>query len=279
MINIYAFHIGPQKAATTWTYHCLNEHPEVGCSLKDSTHYYDMLFYKGEKWYSSNFDNPKRDLKFIDPTPSYFRSRLAPGRIASDFPNAKIIFCLRNPIERAFSHYWHEKKKDRFNYRFEEVLDNYDLFCNWIEPGFYSKHIRNYLQYFPRQNVLCQLFDDLIRNPKQFIYELFKFLQIDSTFLPTVLESRINVARPKESTKVAYIKSFARSNLKKLGFLEFTYRLTNRLRALHLIRNPNRNMEQISDCSDAFLGELKKIYLHDICDLENMLSINLNHWK
>ena len=76
---------------------------------------------------------------------------------------AKIIVCLRNPVERAFSHFWHERKKKKYNFDFSEVLRTYDLFSSLLEPGFYAEHIERFLGYFPREQILCQLFDHAVR--------------------------------------------------------------------------------------------------------------------
>ena len=111
------FHIGPQKTGTTWIYRCSREHPEIAVPPKDSIHYFDMFYPRGRGWYAEFFADAKPGQKLIDPTPSYIRSPLAAARIYEENPEAKIVLCLRHPIERAFSHYWHEKKRGRFNFK------------------------------------------------------------------------------------------------------------------------------------------------------------------
>ncbi len=58
----------------------------------------------------------------VDNTTSYARDPLAPKRIYNYNPKSKIVFLIRNPIDRAFSHYWHEKRKLKINFKFEENL-------------------------------------------------------------------------------------------------------------------------------------------------------------
>jgi hypothetical protein len=197
MKRVELFHIGPQKAGTTWVYRCLREHPGVACAPRDSVHYFDMFYGRGRDWYASHWRHADDGQKLFDATPSYIRSPWAPQRIAHENPEARIVLCLRDPIERAFSHFWHEKKKRRFEFRFEEVLENYDLFSSWIEPGFYAEHIERYLEHFPREQILCQRFEHLGENPGGFLDELLGFLGVEGAFRPSVLRRRINAAGPR----------------------------------------------------------------------------------
>lgn len=189
------FHIGPQKTGTTWVYRALAEHPEVAVPVNDSVHYFDMFHACGRTWLLDQFPDAGKPGKYlIDATPSYIRSPLAPRRIAQENPDAKIVLCLRDPIERAFSHYWHEKKKGKLNFDFSEVLKNYDLFSSWIETGFYAEAIERYREHFPMKNILCQDFSVLRENPRQFLDELLTFLEIATDFTPTVMTRKVNEA-------------------------------------------------------------------------------------
>src|SRR5690606_27558532 len=187
MKPVEIFHIGPQKSATTWIYRCLQEHPQVAAPPKDSIHYFDMFYAFGRSWYETFFANARPDQKLFDPTPSYIRAAQAPARIAKENPGARIVVSLRDPIERAFSHYWHMKKNRVITFEFSDVLDNYDLFSSWIEPGFYAEHIERYLEFFPREQILCQRFDDLERDPRLFLDQLLVFYGLDTNFTPSVL--------------------------------------------------------------------------------------------
>ena len=123
------FYLGPPKTASTWLYQCMKEHPEVVTTNYDTVHYYDIFYSQGEEWYRDQFNKLKSENeKYFDATPSYIQTRCAVERLVRENPKAKIIIGLRNPIERAFSHYWHLKKKGMIKYDFSKVLDNYTLF-------------------------------------------------------------------------------------------------------------------------------------------------------
>jgi hypothetical protein len=277
MKPVEIFHIGPQKTATTWVYRCLQEHPHVATPPTDSIHYFDMFYVLGREWYESFFTDARPEQKLFDPTPSYIRSPLAPGRIARENKEAKLIISLRHPIERAFSHYWHQKKNRTINYTFDDVLRIYDLFADWLEPGFYAEHIERYLEYFPREQILCQRFEDLERNPREFLNQLLVFCGLDTDLTPSVLHTKINPARPPEP----WLKRTTKSGLKRLGLMN-----SGRSRAQPAAsrsgapnRQVNGKMERLADVPRDVIQRLGDICEPEIQRLEHLLDINLAEWR
>jgi len=110
----YLFHqpnfflIGAMKSGTTSLYQYLSYHSLIkGPTIKEPC-YYSYNYSKGLFWYLSKF--PLRwpygkNRLFFDPSPVYLHDPLAPERICKDYPDAKLIIILRDPIERAISHY------------------------------------------------------------------------------------------------------------------------------------------------------------------------------
>jgi hypothetical protein len=212
------FHIGPQKAATTWVYHCLREHPQIATSPAPEIHYFDMFYARGREWYARFFEAARPDQILFDPTYTYIRSPLAPSRIATENPAARMALCLRDPIERAFSHYWHERKKGVIRYEFADVVKNYDLFATWLEPGFYAQHLARYLEHFPREQILCQRYEHLRENPRAYLDELLAFAGVEQGFEPSVLHKEVNPAGPSHSfTNPGYYLAHSRRFLERVG--------------------------------------------------------------
>jgi hypothetical protein len=272
----FIFHIGPQKSATTWIYRNLKEHPEICTTHQDKTHYYDMFYTKGNVWYASHFEaNKKADAKMFDPTPTYIRSSLALKRIAIEHPNAKLALCMRNPIERAFSHYWHEKKKGTIHFNFNDVLNNYDLFANWIEPGFYAEHIVNLHKFFHKNQVLAQKFDDITIDPERFLHKLCQFYEIDPSFNFLWTHKKANAARPRQNffgkleQKMLHVNDKFPENLQPLTKLT-----VNALKKIN-----HTNYEKLTDTDEDTLKALSEVCLPEIERLEKLLNIELNSWK
>lgn len=269
------FHIGPQKTATTWIYRCISEHPEVCVPDQDTIHYFDMFYTKGAAWYNEHFSKCNPDQQRFDPTYTYIRSPLAPKRIAEDFPESKISLTIRNPIERAFSHYWHEKKKGSITFSFSDMLNNYDLFASWIEPGFYAEYLERYLEFFPREQILCLRFENIGTHPQKVINELCAFYGI-SEFTPTWLEKVSNPARSKRNlsgkleTKLQNIKN---------RHIPILSKIVSPLHHVLNTHNQQLGFEHLSDIDQETIENLQEIFNPEIERLEKMTGEDLTNWK
>lgn len=157
-------------------------------------HFFDIHYVKGFDWYQQFYTDYAGEKAIGDTTVSYVRDPSVPRRIAEFDSNAKLLFSLRNPIDRAFSHYWHEKKKRKIAFKFEEVFTNYDLYQSWVVPGFYYQHLERFYKYFPKEHVLVILVDDIEKDPQATIRQVFAFLGVDAHFVPSVLHRRANTA-------------------------------------------------------------------------------------
>ncbi len=267
MKPVELFHIGPQKSASTWVYQCLREHPEVAAPPASDIFYFDMFYGRGRDWYEQRFGDAEPQQKLFDPTNTYIRSPWAPARIARENPEARLVVCLRDPIERAFSHYWHEKRRGA-SYEFREVLSNYDLFASWLEPGFYAMHLKRYFEYFSRDQILCQRYETLLADPGAFYSELVEFLGLDPTFRPSLLGRRANEAGPPRDPFHRGMRR-AQKTLEEFG-----------LPALAKI--PGRwsgRQEYEAGIDPALRLELLEICEPEIRELEELLELDLACWR
>jgi hypothetical protein len=117
--------LGAQKAGTTALYAYLRWHPEItGPSFKEVS-FFDRHYVKGERWYRAHMPVRRRSL-VGEASPSYLFHPLAPERVAGMLPGARLIALLRNPVDRAFSHYQHEVALGREPLSFEDAVDRED---------------------------------------------------------------------------------------------------------------------------------------------------------
>src|SRR5215208_8528317 len=110
--------LGAQKAGTTALYAYLRWHPQItGPSFKEVS-FFDRHYARGERWYRAHL--PMRRSSIVgEASPSYLFHPLAPERVAQMLPNARLVALLRNPVDRAFSHYQHEVALGREPLSFE----------------------------------------------------------------------------------------------------------------------------------------------------------------
>lgn len=181
--------IGAMKGATTWAWHQLREHPEIQMPRQKELHYFDNLICTPE-YYLSQFAHLKQNFITGEITPGYLTVPHAPLLARRLCPKAKIFVILRNPVDRAFSHWkvavWAEAKIP-LGTTFREAFDfGHPHGLHWHslkEKGMYFKYLQRWYSAFPKEQIKIFWYDDLLESPKKFIKELYDWIGVDNTFL------------------------------------------------------------------------------------------------
>jgi len=194
--------VGVQKSGTTTLHSYLNDHPQILMARKKEVHFFNSeQFFLNAKnaepdyeYYHSWFDNTHNNDNRLrgEATPAYLYCRDAAVRIWQYNPAMKIIIILRNPIERAFSHWNMEVNRGAETLSFKNALINESQRCqealplqhyvySYLDRGFYSSQIREYLRCFGKEQVLVLKYDDLQDKPVALLKELFTFLELEIT--------------------------------------------------------------------------------------------------
>ena len=117
--------IGVMKGGTTSLFQYLLMHPQIRPPFTKEIHYFDFNWTRPERWYAAHFPKTDRTLEGNisgEASPGYLLSPGAAERIAKRYPDIKLIAILRNPVYRAISHYFHERKLGWENRPMEEAL-------------------------------------------------------------------------------------------------------------------------------------------------------------
>jgi Sulfotransferase domain len=228
--------VGAQKAGTTALYAYLRRHPHItGPSWKEVS-FFDRHYLRGKAWYRGNFPNVLRSRSGLvgEASPSYLFHPLAPKRVAELLPEAKLIALVRNPIDRALSHYQHEVALGREPLSFEDALAAEDDRLRGeeerlvTEPGYfshawwnytykargrYAEQLERWLEVFPRERLLVVPSEELLAEPERAHARVLAFLgapphRLDS--YPRVFERRYEAMRP--ATGAALAEEFAGPN-------------------------------------------------------------------
>jgi hypothetical protein len=193
---------GVAKSATTWIYECLKEHPEIYMPEKDSINYFDLNYHRGNKWYSPFFEDALEDDIIGEESPAYIHMPKVPRRIAEDLSNVSIVFSLRNPVDRAYSHYWHVYSRGKRDREFEDIWSNSGMYRDFIYQGFYHHHIQRFLEFFDEDQIKLVFFDDLKEDDESFIKEIYDFIGADSTYEPSKLRKKVNEAAESQKNSM-----------------------------------------------------------------------------
>lgn len=188
--------IGAQKAGTTSLYAYLSAHPQVLPAARKEVHFFDREYPRGELWYRSMFPlraslRPRAGARPItgEATPYYLFHPLAAERAAGLLPRARLIVVLRDPVERAWSHYRHEVAAGREALEFAAALDaeaerlaGADLAVragdtgpaatrhrafSYAARGMYADQLATWLACFPRERLLVLFAEDLFGKPER----------------------------------------------------------------------------------------------------------------
>ena len=125
--------VGEAKAGTTTLYDLLARHPHVAPAAMKEVHFFDLRYARGIDWYRAQFPlsyrvrgsyrGPGARLVTGEASPYYMLHPHAPSRIKSLMPDVRLIVLVRNPVERAYSHYNHEERAGREPLSFEEAIE------------------------------------------------------------------------------------------------------------------------------------------------------------
>jgi Sulfotransferase domain len=197
--------IGAQKAGTSSLFHYLAQHPDIHLPSEKELHFFDLHYDKGIAWYERRFPGKKLFKRQItgEASPYYLFHPLVPGRIRNHYPDIKLIVLLRNPIDRAYSHFQMERNRNAepelFFMRAVELeneritdeeqqitsgrIQSGDKFRNWsyLRRGLYGQQIARWLHYFPAEQFLFIKSEDFFSDTLIHLEHIHTFLRIPST--------------------------------------------------------------------------------------------------
>lgn len=174
---------GTQKGGTRALIDYLNQSPETFTYVHE-TNFFSMYYHKGNKWYLKKFNKAKKNQIVIEKSPQYMYFYEAPRRIKETLPDVKLIFILRDPVKRAYSHYWMNVLIGKENRDFSEII-RYSVrkpepcIHNYISRGFYYEQIKRYQKYFSNDQMLLIRSTDLRNKTQETLDKVCIFLNID----------------------------------------------------------------------------------------------------
>ena len=216
---------GAQRSATTYLSTALSAHPEIRMAepLRPEPKFFlkPELFEHGIEAYYDNFF-PKNDAEtaavYGEKSTTYIESEAAAKKIKSMIPDVKLIFMLRNPIDRAMSNIafsrMHGFEHSPLDVAIQRELDRpQDLIDAdkagisaspqaYLARGRYVNYLSHYFDIFDSNNIHVAVTENLIGSQKN-LEKIYKFLNVDPEFVPTMLNERINQSKRSEDNKLS----------------------------------------------------------------------------
>jgi hypothetical protein len=274
--------VGAQKSGTSTIYAAMREHPSVLAADWQEVHFFnsDRFYGKGLKAYARQFRAKKQFSCVGEVTPGYMISPDVPARIARDIPGCKIVFCLRDPLERAYSAWrmqiWKGVELDDFStaIRADE---------KYLDHSRYHFHISKYLEQFPREDILIMWFEDLKADSQGFLSDLFTFVGAPATEIPVPARENVGGApRRRIITRILNSAYRARNYLQTTPFGPLVDnmivdRAARRLRNAIVVRN-RTSERSVAGPSPEDISYFVEQLQDDIDALSSLTGRDLSHW-
>ena len=174
--------IGAQKGGTSFLYYLLTRHPLVEPAARKELHFFDQPehFDKGAEWYRRCFPRvgSKDGQRSItgEATPYYLFDPPVAERMAKIVPKTQLIALLRNPIDRAYSHYQMQVKRGTEPRSFEEAIEQ--PHSSYVSRGIYVDQLLRWFEFFSKEQMLILKSEDFFERPVETLKVVLTFLDI-----------------------------------------------------------------------------------------------------
>lgn len=255
--------IGAMKSGTSTLHSNLQLHPEIGMSKLKEPHYFDKYYNKPLSYYSDQFSYAKRLNG--ESTPAYSWNHIfpeIPERIYNTVPNVKLIYLLRDPVDRITSHLHHDLYRGRFKLKEvnQIVLEN----PNYVQISRYFTQLSSYLEYFEFENILIMETNSLQKDTNLALNQICEFVGAEQFDFTKWIKAR------NESHKKYLIRYYDTAHKLLPRHMAKLYHLLFYV-ANEKIARPILNEET--------LMELKIRLEDDINELKKISGMKFENWK
>lgn len=291
--------IGAAKCGTTTLHELLKDHPQVELPKAKEVPYFNNpeLLDKGFEWYYSQcFKDTTSGVLHGTITPQYMYSRdgHTPGAVARGIyennPDIKIVAILREPIERAFSHYKTAQRRVGADKNFEQATTDFLDYSkkpenrekDWdpVELAFYGSEygtiLEQYYAVFKKEQILVVYFEELKNNPQALINKLCKFIGVDSDYAIKTQKEVFNANGSAPKIGLLTPKYLHKSFVRKIWRI-FPYNLRKLVEAKINSWNTKVDTTKIDTTTKEYAA-LKKYYAKELVKLESLTN-SQNPWK
>jgi len=244
------FVIGAGKSGTTSLHHYLGQHPDLCMSRPKEPFFFDVHYDEGPSYYERFFEHWMGEPLIGESTPSYLHNRYVIPRLADTVEDPRFVVVLRNPIDRAYSHWWmmrmHSGRKEEprpFRQAVEENIEaiedepepdaerrqriaerrgEADIERDYVEIGLYAKHLSRWFDAFDPEVFRIVLSSDLHDRPPETVESVWSFLGLDDE-IDELSTLEMNTRKTREMKTV-------RNGLQALGVYRLWSRLPQRVR-------------------------------------------------
>jgi hypothetical protein len=193
---------GAGKSGTTTLWEHLKAHPEVSLAVLKEPCFFTKdselsTFSNGISWYQDLFPEIPGAKAFGEASTIYMVSEDSPALIFETVPVVKLIFILRDPVERLYSQFFSQQKQQGLQLpEFEDMIrECHPMIQRLIYASSYQIHLTRYLGLFPLNQIKVIIFDDLKSDPKTVVHGIYEYIGVDPGFVPSNIGMIYNAPR------------------------------------------------------------------------------------
>lgn len=261
--------IGGMKCGSTSLYENLLSNPDIGLCLQKEIAYFCTRYANSYEWYLNQF--PREGKVKGEVSANYTKLHLypeVPKRMWEHCPGVKLIYIVRNPIDRFLSHYVHNVAMEQELRTFEQILKELHDNGDYIYIGQYIKHIEEYLKYFSKDQLKIVLLDDLKKNGQQTMEDIYSFIGVAANNSNEFTKCR-NTGQAQTQHR-AYVKLLCKiPGLRKIAKYIVPVKFKEKF-CRQSIERPVLNNDNFEF--------VKRFFYKEIRSLEEYLDRDLSHW-
>jgi len=268
--------IGSGKCGSTWFYENLAKHPEICDKNPKELNYFSDLYNKHPpEWYHTQFGGCGELLKG-EFSVTYMYHPEAAERIHRDYPEAKILAIVRDPVKRTYSDYLHFIRKGDIpsSYTFDEYIANEKN----LVFGRYSEYLDNFYRQIPKEQIKVLVLEEMNEDLAATFRDVYEFIGVkDIDFLPEGIEDHKNVA---VNYRFLWLENILVRTYRFMARRGYT-RILEKLRRMGLptlLRAINSTKRPIAEMSEECQGKLSDYFLTTNKTLSQQIDNDLRFW-
>jgi len=202
---------GAARSGTTSLYTYICQHPLVTAASRKEIHFFDLFYEKGIQWYKTQFGTVKEGCLVGEASPSYMCLPGIAEKIASALPDVKLIFILRNPVDRAYSNYHLLLSRNHESLPFSGALAEEDrrigpalvqatktrkypeplIWFSYFYRGLYASLLKPYFFLFPKDQIHVIKSEDFFDDVNTEINKVYEFLGLPRRTLTNIKTHKV----------------------------------------------------------------------------------------
>jgi hypothetical protein len=275
---------GAGKSGTTTLWEYLKAHPEVSLAvLKEPCFFTNnselSTFSNGLSWYQDLFPKIPDAKAFGEASTIYMVSEDSPALIFETVPDVKLIFILRDPVERLYSQFFSQQKQQGLQVpEFEYMIrEQHPMVQKLISASSYQDHLSRYMDLFPMNQIKVIIFDDLESNPRTVVREIYEYIGVNPDFIPSNIGMVYNAPRQLNIIWLQHWIWKLGLKIMRLGLSPQVLSYLQKLRAF-VFRVNSRRLQRAS-----ISPETRKLLLVNFMEtidfVEKLLDRSLPEWR